>query len=154
MTDLTNQIENGGLTTCGNIEPLLTKVILDIYHLFKNIVFHLKLFNRIITNFCREKIKKIKFTKFSQKYSEFFSTLRYQNRYSYHKKSVLLSWKIKIFEIFIGHFLSVRRMGIPCDQNLDFLRFRVRINIGDIDVGDGFWSQIVLVTSLRCWWPI
>jgi len=58
MTDLTNQIENGGLTTCGNIEPLLTKVILDIYHLFNNIVFHLKLFNRITINFYSEKFQK------------------------------------------------------------------------------------------------
>ena len=89
MTDLTNQIENGGLTTCGNIEPLLTKVILDIYHLFKNIVFHLKLFNRITTNFCRRKFEKKKFIKFSQKYSEFFSDSEVSNRYSYHKKIVI-----------------------------------------------------------------
>ena len=25
---------------------------------------------------------------------------------------------------------------------------------GDIDVGDGCWRQNVLMTSLRCWWPI
>ena len=25
---------------------------------------------------------------------------------------------------------------------------------GDIDVGDGYWRQNVLVTSLRCWRPI
>ena len=43
MTDLSSQIEDGGLTSC-DIEPLLTKVILDIYHLFDNITFHLKFF--------------------------------------------------------------------------------------------------------------
>jgi len=28
------------------------------------------------------------------------------------------------------------------------------ITNGDIDVGDGCWRQHLLVTSLRCWWPI
>ena len=27
-------------------------------------------------------------------------------------------------------------------------------NKGDIDIGDGCWRPNVLVTSLRCWWPI
>ena len=25
---------------------------------------------------------------------------------------------------------------------------------GDINVGDGCWRPSVLVTGLRCWWPI
>ena len=129
MTDLTNQIENGGLTTCGNIEPLLTKVILDIYHLFNNIVFHLKLFNRITTNFCNWKFQKCFYKIFRKNFHYIVATLRYNNRYSYHKRSVLLSWQNKISEIFIGQFISIRRLGLPCDQNLDFLRFRVRFNI-------------------------
>ena len=26
--------------------------------------------------------------------------------------------------------------------------------VGDIDVSDGCWRPNMLVTSLRCWWPI
>ena len=36
--------------------------------------------------------------------------------------------------------------------NPSILKIATAIRFGHIDIGDGCWSQNVLVTTLRCWW--
>ena len=55
-------------------------------------------------------------------------------------------------------FLLALLLGILLTRNLFFHPYRAhhwnKISIGCINVGDTSWIQFVLMTKLKCWWPI
>ena len=58
-----------------------------------------------------------------------------------------LSW---IFLKSVRQFLHSKITSVYCNKSaFPMIKFK-----GYIDVGDGCWRPNVLVTSLRCWWPI